>query len=236
MSFIEKKIIITNEQDIQDVFGGKRKIYSFVNPVSYISFSQNKNSLIELDGLFSDGGILCQFIKLFYWKKVSRMSFDMTSVAPLLFNHCEKYGKTIYFIGAKEGEIKKAMTLLQKKYPCLKIINFRDGYFQNEEERDTSLQEIIEVSPDLLVCGMGAPTQEQYLIDLKNRGFTGIGFTCGGFIHQLAKGKEDYYPRYVNTLNLRFIYRFIIEKHTRKRYATAFFVFPILFFRNLFVK
>lgn len=34
---------------------------------------------------------------------------------------------------------------------------------------------------------MGILAQENFLLKVKQAGFEGIGFTCGGFIHQTAK-------------------------------------------------
>ena len=58
--------------------------------------------------------------------------------------------------------------------------------------------------------------QEQFLIKVKRIGYQGIGFTCGGFIHQTSKNEIDYYPAWIDKINLRFIYRMYKEKHTRK--------------------
>ena len=71
--------------------------------------------------------------------------------------------------------------------------------------------------------------QEQFLLKVKNAGFDGIGFTCGGFIHQTAKDEIDYYPGWVDRMNLRFLYRMYKEKHTRKRYLQAALLFPARF-------
>ena len=76
--------------------------------------------------------------------------------------------------------------------------------------------------------------QEQFLLMVKNTGFKGIGFTCGGFIHQTANDEIDYYPAWINRMNLRFLYRMIKEKHTRKRYAQAALLFPARFIAEKF--
>jgi N-acetylglucosaminyldiphosphoundecaprenol N-acetyl-beta-D-mannosaminyltransferase len=75
--------------------------------------------------------------------------------------------------------------------------------------------------------------QEEFLAKVKENGFEGIGFTCGGFIHQTAKvGSVPYYPNWVNALNIRFLYRIVYEKHTRKRYLKAAIIFPIIFTKD----
>lgn len=76
---------------------------------------------------------------------------------------------------------------------------------------------------------MGILMQERFLLKVKEAGFKGIGFTCGGFIHQTAKNEIDYYPEWVNRMNVRFVYRMYKEPHTRKRYLQAALVFPARF-------
>ena len=59
--------------------------------------------------------------------------------------------------------------------------------------------------------------QEQFLIDLQKSGWQGVGYTCGGFLHQTAKGIQ-YYPKWVNRLGLRAFYRMYDEPQLIKRY------------------
>ena len=40
--------------------------------------------------------------------------------------------------------------------------------------------------------------QENFLLKVKNAGYQGVGFTCGGFIHQTSKNEIDYYPAWVD--------------------------------------
>ena len=64
---------------------------------------------------------------------------------------------------------------------------------------------------------------------VKKMGYQGIGFTCGGFVHQTAMNRMHYYPDWVDKMNLRFVYRMYKEKHTRTRYLQAAFLFPVRF-------
>lgn len=92
------------------------------------------------------------------------------------------------------------------------------------------------VNPDFVICGMGIVRQEKFLERLKSAGYGGIAFTCGGFISQTAKNKITYYPKIFDALNLRFVYRMVMEKHTRKRYLLATFCFPVKFVGERFGK
>jgi N-acetylglucosaminyldiphosphoundecaprenol N-acetyl-beta-D-mannosaminyltransferase len=166
---------------------------------------------------------------MLYGKKIERRSFDMTSVAPQLFDYAMQNNKSVYIVASKQEQVEKAIAIFKEKWTGLNIIGFRNGYFANQEEQAQEAMYIAEVNPDFLIVGMGAVMQEKFLILAKEKGFKGVGFTCGGSIHQVAQGDMDYYPAWVDKWNLRFVYRFFKERHTRRRYLKAAFVFPARF-------
>ena len=234
MTRIINKIIETEK--LKSFFTRPKSIYTFLNPVSYLTTFDNKNLFSEFDGIFADGSLLVAAIKFLYGTKVTRRSFDMTSLAPQIFQYAEKNGKTIYIVASKQEETEKAIEIFKERYPNLKFAGYRNGYFSNEEEQDKEAAYITQLNPDFLIVGMGALMQEKFLLKVKKSGYQGIGFTCGGFIHQTSKNEIDYYPKWIDKLNLRFIYRMYKEKHTRKRYLTAAFIFPIRFLVERFSK
>lgn len=204
-------------------------IYTFLNPVSYLYALDNKDLFGQFDGIFADGSILVSAIKIVYGEKITRRSFDMTSMAPLLFDYAENNGKSIYIVASKQDEVEKAVGIFKERYPKLDIIGYRNGYFSSEEEMDIEAKRIVDINPDFVIIGMGVIMQERFLIKVKKAGFKGIGFTCGGFIHQTAKNEIKYYPEWVDRMNVRFLYRMYKEPHTRKRYIQAALLFPARF-------
>lgn len=228
-SVLVKSIVTTEKFSIRDVFTRKGKIYTFLNPVSYLSALENKDSFSKFDGIFADGSILVAAIHLVYGKTVTRRSFDMTSLAPELLAYAESNDKSIYIVASRQEQVEKAVGIFKERYPELNIVGYRNGYFVSEEEQLMEAQHIIDVNPDFLIVGMGVLMQERFLLKVKESGYQGIGFTCGGFIHQTAKNEIDYYPAWADKLNLRFVYRMFKEKHTRKRYMQAAFLFPVRF-------
>ena len=158
-----------------------------------------------------------------------RQSFDMTSMAPELFRFAENNGKMLYIVASKQEQVEKAVEIFKERYPKLKFMGCRNGYFVSEQEMDAEAKHITQVNPDFLIVGMGALMQERFLLKVRNAGFQGIGFTCGGFIHQTANNEIEYYPLWIDRMNLRFVYRMYKEKHTRKRYVQAALLFPARF-------
>ena len=228
-SILVSKIIQTEKETNCSLFNKKGNIYTFLNPVSYLTALKNKDIFAQFDGIFSDGSILVLAIQLLYRKKVTRRSFDMTSIAPELLQYAEENKKSIYIVASKQDQVERAIKIFKEQYPNLIIAGYRNGYFSSEKEIKEEANKIVTRKVDFVIIGMGILAQESFLLKVKQIGFEGIGFTCGGFIHQTAKNEINYYPAWVNKMNLRFIYRMYKEKHTRKRYLQAAFLFPIRF-------
>ena len=228
------KILATNQLSFQELLEDKKRIYTFLNPVSYLEAIKHRELFDAFDGIFADGSILVAAIQCLYGKTVTRRSFDMTSLAPIVFKFAEEKGKSIYIIASKSGEINKAVKIFEQKWPLLKIVGFRNGYFSSEEEMDKVIEQIRELKPDFLIVGMGIVMQETFLVKVKKANVDCIGFTCGGFVHQTAYNEIQYYPKWIDWMNLRFLYRMYKEKHTRKRYVQAALLFPVRFIYERF--
>lgn len=229
-SILIEKIIQTESIGETTVLQQTGMIYSFLNPVSYLDALKHKELFSKMDGLFADGSILVVAISLLYGVKVSRCSFDMTSLAPKLLSFATENRKSVYIVASKQDQVERAVDIFRERYENINIIGYRNGYFADDFEKEKEAIYISKLNPDFLIVGMGAIVQEDFLLRVKEAGYQGIGFTCGGFIHQTSKDMIDYYPSWVDRYNLRFLYRMWREPHTRKRYLKAGFLFPVKFF------
>lgn len=209
------------------------KAYTCVNPYSYHIFKRNSELYSLLDGLYVDGMSMCWWIRLLWGKKIPRLSFDMSGMAADLFEilNSRDDDRKIYFIGARQEEIIESVNMIQKAYPGIKIAGFRNGYFKDENDRNQAILKIIDHHPDFVVVGMGSPLQERFVIDLKSAGYKGISFTCGGFLHQTCR-RINYYPGWVDKMNLRAFYRLIHEKGMFSRLWNILVKFPVDFTKD----
>lgn len=227
---IVNKIIFT--EDIADsVFVEKCKIYTFINPVSYLDAIKQAKLFNQFDGIFADGSFVVKAIRVLYHKQVEKREFDMSSMAKSLFEYASDNDKSVYVIASKQEEIENAIKKIKYTYSNLNILGFRSGFFENTQEYDEAISKVVRLSPDYLIVGMGIIKQEEFLLKAKKAGFNGIGFTCGAFITQTANyaDKIDFFPSWAVRYNLRFLYRIYKEPHTRKRYLKSAFVFPVKF-------
>lgn len=210
--------------------GGDGKVNTCVNPFSYHLVRRYPELYGSMDGLFVDGMTMCWLIRLLWGKRIPRLSFDMSGMAVDLFSYLnsEGTGRSIYFLGTKQDVLEATIKQFNKSYPEMRIAGYRNGYFIDNDDRKKAIADIIWSNCDFAIIGMGSPLQEQFAIDLKNAGYKGIAFTCGGFLHQSANN-INYYPEWINRLNLRAFYRLFHEKGLWGRLYNVLIEFPILF-------
>ena len=211
------------------------RVYTCVNPYSYHLVRCHPELYESMDGLFVDGMTMCWLIRLLWGRRVPRLSFDMSSMAADLFSYLNGrgVGRSIYFLGTRQETLERTIAQFRKSYPSMAIAGYRNGYFIDVEDRCKAIADIVSAGSDFTIVGMGSPLQEQFALDLKNAGYKGIVFTCGGFLHQSANA-INYYPDWVNKYNLRAFYRLFHEKGLWGLY-NVLIEFPVLFTWDTFV-
>ena len=133
-SVLVDKIVKTDAMGNTSLMNTSGKVYTFLNPVSYLYALKDKGLFARFDGIFADGSILVSAIKLLYGRRVTRRSFDMTSLAPVLLKFAENNRKSIYIVASKQEQVEKAVKIFKERYPRIIIVGYRNGYFASEEE------------------------------------------------------------------------------------------------------
>lgn len=208
----------------------KNKLYTFINPFSYKQLRE-KGVLNSFDGILVDGIILIWILRMFN-VKITRKSFDMTSLAKETFIYCQSSKKRIFFVGSTQKAMNSFLKIIKRHYPQLVIVGHSSGFFENKANLNNLISRVISSNTEIVVVGMGAPKQEEFLLKLKKQGYNGTGFTCGGFFHQ-TQSKINYYPELINKFNLRWLYRILDEPKLLKRYLFAYPTGTFLFIYDL---
>ena len=191
------------------------KAFSFINFASIGSlFEQAEGSHVSY---FCDGMLLSAFMSRITGQPVERVSFDFTSIADPVLRIAEQRGRRVYFVGARQVELDLFLLKIRGLYPRLKIAGFHNGYFDTAQAQRIHA-DIRDSATDILITGLGAGLQEQFVEEALSQGFGGVAFTCGGFIRQEATAIRNYYPELINRLHLRAFYRMYREPHTIQRY------------------
>ena len=157
-SVLVDKIKETDTLELQEVLSVPKRIYTFLNPVSYLTALDHRNVFSRFDGIFANGSILVSAVRMCYGKQVTRRSFDMTSLAPELFSFAEKHKKTIYIVASQQEQVEQAIRIFRQKWPELHFAGYRNGYFNSEKEMEEEAQKIVRLQPDFLIAGMGILT------------------------------------------------------------------------------
>jgi len=195
--------------------------YSFLNFASLGNLLRGEYEIGRVR-FFCDGMLSAVLFSLLKLKSISRFSFDFTSLAGPVLLDAESHNKPVFFVGGSSSEISVFREKISSQYTDLVISGAEDG-FKPESEWNDLYDRIIDSKASVVVAGLGAGKQERFINGLREKGYQGVSFTCGGFITQTAMVKElDYYPRIINTLNLRFAYRMCREPHTIKRYLNDY--------------
>lgn len=187
--------------------------------------------IANIDGVRFDGFFMTAVLRVFNIKVPKRQSFDMTSLAPIVFEKAELENLRVYICGGSDNDIENFIILIKTKYPNLNIVGSKNGYFSYEEFGELK-SDVVTLKPDLVVLGLGGIKQE--IIASKLSPFVeGYIFTCGAFISQTTKN-INYYPKFIDKYNLRWAYRFWKEPHTIKRVLVSYPRFVLNLFADYY--
>lgn len=189
---------------------------TYVNFFSYGLLRKEPGLLCAMDVVHFDGFLMTWALGTLGIRR-ERRSFDMTSMGADVLSDAEANGKTIVFVGGADGIAARAASVLKTSYPNLKVSGTFPGYYSTPAERTGCISAIVGTCPDIVIVGMGTIWQEHMLVDLRDAGFQGQGYTCGGFLHQTAAGRTHYYPAWVDRTGLRWLYRCIREPKVIRR-------------------
>ncbi len=126
-------------------------------------------------------------------------------------------GYKVYFLGAREDVINSAVITIRHKYPQLKIVGFRNGYF-GERENAAVIESIRDARPDILFVGMSSPKKEYWLADNLDKLEVPFCMGVGGSFDVVA-GVTRRAPLWLQRCGLEWLYRLAQEpRRMWKRY------------------
>ena len=201
----------------------KKKFIITVNPEiimkSYKNIEIKEMLLNDNNILVPDGISIIKKAKQYNINIKERITgVDISSKA---LEICNKNKKSIYLFGSKKEVLDKLIININQKYPNINIVGFSDGYV---EDKDKIMQEIISLSPDLILIALGVPNQEllinKYIEKAKKGVFIGVGGTF-----DVLSGCKKRAPKLFIKLNLEWMYRIICEPTRLKRFIQNNVVF-----------
>ncbi|AOT73232.1 N-acetylmannosaminyltransferase [Geosporobacter ferrireducens] len=132
-----------------------------------------------------------------------------------VLSYCNQHGKSIYILGGKPGIAEVACKNIQIKFPEICISGFNDGYFQ-ENETAAVIEKINQSNVDILFVGLGAPKQEKWIFQYRDKLKAKIAMGVGGGVDIWA-GTVKRAPEVYQKLGLEWFYRLLKEPWRYKR-------------------
>jgi UDP-N-acetyl-D-mannosaminuronic acid transferase (WecB/TagA/CpsF family) len=188
-------------------------LVTFVNPQSLLTARRSPGFLDDLarfDLVLPDSIVLARLASALRREPVARRSFDGNSLAPAVFALCRERSLRVGFVGGQPGVAEAAARVFANAFGLPSGLTAA-GFFRDRAHRRDVLRSLADHGLDVVVCGMGTGAQERFLLDLVDEGWTGLGFTCGGYLDQAARAGVRYYPAVVDALHLRAAYRMCRE-------------------------
>lgn len=117
--------------------------------------------------------------------------------------------KTFYLVGGKEEVIESVVKNLKSDFKGIQILNYRNGFLKNEEEKKVLINDVIEKQPDVLFVAMGSPKQEILMEEMQIKyqaTYQGLG---GSF--DVYTGHIQRAPKWWIRNNMEWAYRLIYQ-------------------------
>jgi len=144
-----------------------------------------------------------------------------SDLAPAMLAACRP-GARVVVIGGDAA----VQAYLAKTFAAIDFV-FLDpsmGYIQHRSERRAIVAAVLAAEPQMAFVCTGAPRSELLAAQLKRSGFGGAILCCGSAFHFLAGAKRRA-PKPFQRLGAEWLWRFMTEAATRRRYvADALFL------------
>lgn len=135
-----------------------------------------------------------------------------------LLESMRKTGDGVFLFGAKPGVAEAARDKLKEKYIGLNVAGTHNGYF-SDEDNDKIISEINESGAKLLLVCLGAPKQEKWIYEHKDK-LTNVTLCMGvGGALDVFAGVVKRAPDIFIKCNLEWFYRFCKNPSRLGRFA-----------------
>ncbi|WP_427340376.1 WecB/TagA/CpsF family glycosyltransferase [Caloranaerobacter sp. DY30410] len=227
------------------------KVYEFVKsnktnviytPNTEIVMAARKDD--ELKALLNEGDLVIpDGIGLVYASRIKKKPLKERvtgyDLSIKIIEMANKEGLSLFLLGGKQGVALKACENIKEKYSNVKIAGFHHGYFkgthigykEHKEEMEV-IKKINDAKPDILFVGFGAPRQEKWIHENKDKLNCKVIIGNGGTLDILA-GNVKRAPKIFQTLGLEWLYRLLKEPWRYKRQMVLpLFAILVLFSRD----
>lgn len=128
------------------------------------------------------------------------------------------------------GIAEKTRDNLKKIFPNIKIIGVHDGYLDENSEREV-IEEINRLQPNVLFVATGAPRQEKWIYNNRNKLKVDVATGQGGTFDYEA-GRIKRAPVWIQKIGMEWLWRLILEPSRIVRMSVLPVYLVKLFFKK----
>jgi N-acetylglucosaminyldiphosphoundecaprenol N-acetyl-beta-D-mannosaminyltransferase len=119
---------------------------------------------------------------------------------------CAREDVALYFLGGRPGVAARAANRLQARHPGLCIVGAHHGYLAAPDVSRAALAAVNAACPDILLVGMGTPTQERWIAAHRAALDVPVVWAVGALFDFVA-GVQPRGPRWMLDNGLEWLYR-----------------------------
>jgi UDP-N-acetyl-D-mannosaminouronate:lipid I N-acetyl-D-mannosaminouronosyltransferase len=132
-----------------------------------------------------------------------------------------------YLVGSKEEIIQQTITKLQLDFPSIKIVGFRNGYINTDEEKHLLINDIVEKKPGIVFVAMGSPKQELIMEELSNKHkavYQGLGGSFDLYVGNVKRAPDWW----IKIFKWEGLYRSLSDFTNIKRWKRQHIIFKFM--------
>ncbi|MFH2118649.1 MAG: WecB/TagA/CpsF family glycosyltransferase, partial [Candidatus Paceibacterota bacterium] len=136
-------------------------------------------------------------------------------------------GKTIFLLGGAKGQSRQLKTVLEKKFPKIKIVGHADTPIRPipKQKNQQIIKQLNASRAQIVFVGLGCPLQEEWMITNLPHLKTGVAIGVGAAFDFIT-GKTKQAPRWLMSAGLEWLFRLLQEP---QRLAYRYLVLNSLF-------
>ena len=117
------------------------------------------------------------------------------------------HDKSFYLVGAQQDVIDNTVAKLNREFPGIRIVNYRNGYLRDGVGRRDLINDIVVCKPDVVFIAMGSPKQEDLIEEMQKAHpavYLGLGGSFDVYVGAVRRA-PDWWVNH----NLEWAYRLV---------------------------
>jgi N-acetylglucosaminyldiphosphoundecaprenol N-acetyl-beta-D-mannosaminyltransferase len=150
-----------------------------------------------------------------------------------LMQRAAQCGFRVYLLGGDPGVAEAARDRLQEQFPELRLVGCDASLVDVDALDEAIVERITRAAPDLVLVALGAPKQEVFIFEQRERLGSAVCIGVGASLDFVA-GTRRRAPRWVSRIGLEWLYRLLQEpRRLARRYLLRDPLFAWILTRQL---